>query len=254
MYNSIVWLTEGEYNTLMPKLTDKCHALWEHENEVAKTEADLRNTYVGRVAFPNCMAFVYEGDERIYKLMTNKSKQILKGDYYDALAKFPDKFGTGNANDVIEALYSCSDAPHMKWDIPRYVDYLKTDSATFYFYKKPDGVLSEDVLKLDFFRIIQANGEFTGGLFHAFKHFSINEVNLSTNKNEKNEIGSIDNLLRIIAEAFFKCGRTIITDNTPDELVSLPCYDGKHYLQFVFYKEVVSGMYFLKTCYVKSLK
>ncbi len=254
MYNSISWITIEEYKTIMPMLANKCHALWEHENEVAKTGADLKNTFIGQVAYLNCLAFNYNDGSKIYKLMTNKSKHILKEDYYEAMDRYPDKFGTGDANDVLEALYLCSGAYQMKWDIIRYVDYLKNDGSTFYYYQNPDGSLSDDVLKLDFFRIIQDNGEFTGGLFHAFKHFSINEKNLSTNKNEINNIGSIDNLLRIIAEAFYKYGRTKVTEESPNEKVSLPCFDERHYLQFVFYKEEISGTYFLKTCYVKSLK
>ena len=254
MYSSINWLTEEEYNTIMPLLADKCLALWEHENEVAKTDADLKDTYIGRVAYPNCLAFNYDDGSKIFKLMTNKSRHMLKENYYEAIDRFPDSFGTGNANDVLEALYLCSGADQMKWDITRYVDYLKNDGSTFYYYQNPDGSLCDDVLKLDFFRIIQNNGEFTGGLFHAFKHFSINEKNLSTNKDEINDIGSIDNLLRIIAEAFYKYERTRVSDDSPNEKVSLPSYDNRHYLQFVFYKEVISGVYFLKTCYVKSIK
>ena len=48
MYNSISWLTIEEYKTIMPMLANKCHALWEHENEVAKTGADLKNTFIGQ--------------------------------------------------------------------------------------------------------------------------------------------------------------------------------------------------------------
>lgn len=85
--------------------------------------------------------------------------------------------------------------------------------------------------------------EFTGGIFHTFKHFSIDNLNLSTGK-EIHNIQYPEQILHLAVEAFFIAKGT---HENPKKLVSRIDLDDKYCLKFVFYLEESTQIYFIKT-------
>jgi hypothetical protein len=114
--------------------------------------------------------------------------------------------------------------------------------------------VSERILRLDLFRKLDmsTNGhiEFTGGLMHLLKHFSINGINLSTGK-DKHDITSIEDVIVFIMKAFFLVEGKF---ETSKKLVSIIPLDEKYNLKFVFYLEVNTGVYFVQTIFKEKKK
>ena len=60
-------------------LTSNNEALFIHENSVAIEIGDApKESFVGRVAYPNCFAYKYDDGTTIYRLYTNKNHYMLK--------------------------------------------------------------------------------------------------------------------------------------------------------------------------------
>ena len=119
--------------------------------------------------------------------------------------KYPDKFGTGDANDVIDAVYAVS-AFCGFGDKDRYVEFLTNHPCCYVVYRR-DGVFEEDLLRIDILRQIKENKkdagkfDFIGGLMHTLKHFSIDNKNLSTGTYIHN-VFDIHHIVYLIAMAF----------------------------------------------------
>ena len=51
--------------------------------------------------------------------------------YLKAFEMFPQNFGTGNALDVIDALYEAGEIESWGWDKDRYIDFLKGEVCCY---------------------------------------------------------------------------------------------------------------------------
>lgn len=255
----IDYLTKEEYLSLNEMLTSNNEALFIHENSVAIEIGDApKESFVGRVAYPNCFAYKYDDGTTIYRLYTNKNHYMLTEQYYKALSKYPHCFGTGKASDVIEALFNTSQARSWNWNIDRYVKYLTDDGACYFFYKDNNEKISPEMLRVDLLRLIK-DDEFVSGIFHVFKHFSIHGQNLSTNASEKRDIGAIPCLLSLISEAiYFYPDRQVVmkgeNKDKPYLVVDNIAIDDNHVGKLSFFQEPTSGVFFVNSCVVKKRK
>ena len=116
-----------------------------------------------------------------------------------------------------------------------------------YVIEMKDGEVIKRVLRIDLFREMKLNEkgklEFVGGIMHAAKHFSVNDINLATG-NDKHNIPGPEDIIRLAVEAFFVAPGIPEKQNT---IVSRVSIDDKYDLKFVFYHEVVTDVYFIKT-------
>lgn len=173
-------LTREEYDELNSFLEPRIMSLWKHENEHNHVQ-DYTQT-----GFPINSIFKYHTDiegEFIYVIYNSLFLSLLDNYLPIAITKYPELFGTGNALDVLEALYTCSN--YSFGDIVSYRECLQ-DVPCYIVYKK-NGNFCNDILRLDLFRDIKNDSkksitDFIGGLFHALKHFSLGGINLSINK------------------------------------------------------------------------
>lgn len=143
--------------------------------------------------------------------------------------------------DVIEAIYNIEPT----FTLERFVSFLINEQLS-YIVEIKNGEVVEKMLRIDLFRKLDdKNGkkEFTGGLFHCFKHFSINNINLSTG-NEINNIDYPERILHLAVEAFFMPEERQIT---PKGCISYISLDDRYNLKFVFYFEKKSEVYFINT-------
>lgn len=168
----------------------------------------------------------------------------------DAAEKYPNFFGTGNSEDLIKALNLLK--PGFCPDDSIY----KEEQYCFVVEENEKGQLNEKkILKIQLFRFQELSGKetlfeyvFTGGLFHAFKHFRFNEINISISKNtEYNLVYYPSYFISDMTNAFFI-----------SELVCKKDKNGKtgrlgvfNNIEFYFFyeKEADLGVYFLNTAY-----
>ena len=196
-----------------------------------------------KVGFPinNYRKYLLQG-KTFYCIKSNVFKAIIEEYLAQAQKKYPEKFGTGNAIDVIEAIYNLEPT----FDLNRFIEFLQNEQFA-YIIESKDGEITDKILRIDLFRKLDENEkgqkEFTGGIFHSFKHFSIDNINLSTGQDIHN-IQYPEQLLHLATEAFF-----IAEGNheNPKKLVSFVSMDDNYNLKFVFYLEENTQVYFIKT-------
>ena len=158
----------------------------------------------------------------------------------------PELFGTGNARDVIKALYEATKEVYIG-DEKDYEKYLRDRMCCYVVYKK-DGLWVDEVLRLELFSIIQVNQtkpgrfDFTGGLMHVLKHFSIDGRCVSV-RAEKIDLFDIHHLVYLIAMAFRLRQGEGIHYKAVQEL-------NEGNMTAAFYREPNTGMYFLNSYYL----
>jgi len=223
-----------EYQSIRESIKEKSIALMKHERKESATIGVLAENYTQ-----------YNINGRtFYSVKSNVFKHLIERFYFAAHKNFPDKFGTGNASDVIEALYKIQPV----FDLLRYTEFLKYEQFA-YLMEFSEGKVSDKVLRLDLFRKLDTNTngnlEFTGGIMHVLKHFSIRGVNLSTGK-DVNDITRPENVVDLIVRAFFI--EEGVFEN-PKKFISRIVIDEKYCLKFVFYLEEKTNVFFLKTIF-----
>lgn len=157
------------------------------------------------------------------------------------------KRGTGDAEDVIDALYNTSGYKY--WGTKQdYINFL-TGHACCYVVYQDNGIFS-DILRIDMFRSTMPNKEdptkidFVGGLLHTLKHFSIKDQNLSTGTYIYN-IFDIRHIIYLIGMAFR------LKKGEGTKYKSLQQLTNAIMLAS-FYKEEVTGIFFLNSYYKKK--
>lgn len=184
------------------------------------------------------------GDRLFYSVQTNTFKVIIDDFLIRAQTLMPEKFGTGEAKHVIDALYQINPI----FDLDSFTEYLQKEKCT-YVFESENGKVIDRILRLDLFRLLQKGKkdkfEFTGGLFHALKHFSKNGVNYSIGKG-KLELNHPHELIQSIIEAFFvdkgkfENDKEYVVDKELDEIYNV---------KYVFHRQPETGVFFLNTVY-----
>ncbi|MCM0667559.1 hypothetical protein [Flavobacterium tyrosinilyticum] len=177
-----------------------------------------------------------------YLIPTNLFTAIVDRYLGIASAKYPNQFGTGNANDVIKAIYDLE-----PWfDLNRFNEILKTEQFC-YVVEVKDGVINKKLLRIDLYRDIKENKnggfDFVGGVFHCYKHFSYEGNPLSTSK-EINDIKHPSVLIFKIITAFFQGDVTVVDKFTSYSEVEI---NNNEKLKLVFYYEQNTEVFFVKT-------
>jgi len=188
---------------------------------------------------------VFQIDKRVfYSAQVNTFKVIADEFLLEAQKLTPEKFSTGEAYDVIEAVRLINPI----FELQRFAEFLSHEKCA-YIFEAENGEVVDRMLRLDLFRLLKLDkygkNEFIGGLFHALKHFSKDGINYSTGKSQ-HEIAHPQALVREIIDAFFSLKGVF---ETPDQYVVLKPYNDKYNLKFVFYREEKTGVFFLKTVY-----
>jgi len=215
----------------------------------------LEKKDMAKTGFPYQSYRTHSMDGRMfYTVHSNVFRHIMsKGFLMEAVSKHPEKFGTGDAMDVVEAIRLIEPS----FDTTdRHAEFLRNDQFCLIMENK-NGVIQDQVLRIDLFRDIKpplqdptGKPEFIGGIFHSFKHFSLNGVNLSTGK-DINEINDPDNIFDLAIKAFYMPEEA---EQTPKGFNSRISLNDNYWLQFSFYLEQVNGVHFINTIMKKEKK
>ncbi len=242
-------ITKQEYTELMEFLEPHLKALWDHENKERIKKGEVPLTFF-QFGFSIIDIYPYRIDDttQFYMVFNSSFLRVIYKDINMALQKSPDKFGTGNASDVIEALYNIS-AYQRFGSIKDYIQFLNDHLCCYIVYRE-NGLLSDDILRVDLLRQIlpskedETKKDFVGGLLHTLKHFSIANQNLSTGTYVHN-IFDIHHLMYLIAMSFrLRNGEGC--RYKAEQILS----DGK--MLAFFYREQETGIYFLNSYYKKN--
>ena len=199
-------ISEDKYNSISSLLKKVTNKVWlvENNNRKENCETEL-SLYQEGFSIEEC--FTYKIGSTVFYFACNYSfLKIVERSILAARKKYPELFGTGDAQNIIEALYK--ESGH-KNSIDEYREYLRNYACCYILYETGD-ILSPNVLRIDLFRILKENKnnplkmEFIGGFFHILDHFSINGKNLATT-NEINDVSEVDDILIYISKAFLKC-------------------------------------------------
>lgn len=234
-----------EYSQIMSIFKDKMLKLANHES---------KNSYFGQVAIDLCYTRNLNEELQVFQIFTPYFLTVIRYDYLKALEDTPECFGTHNAKDVIHALYLQAKERNYPWNEERYTEFLSNECFCLLICKN-DQEFIEDVLRIDLFR--ELNGakdfsgcfDFTGGIFHALKHFSVGKQCASISPNQNVSLYDVEQLIWPTAKAFFEGGiKKKNSTNYDAEIIYLD-----KLIKLGLYKEENSQVYFIKTLYAQSI-
>ncbi len=160
---------------------------------------------------------------------------ILHREYINVIDRFPEYFGTGNDWDVIRAIKEYD--KHLllrEYSDSEFLDYIRGETMAYVFKIEEDGTISDRILRLDLCRNINSDNIFQGGIFHVFKHFTLEGYNTISSHHKEFEVESFPSIYHNIILNFF-------SDDFKQEKEN--CYEAKsilkdgHTLRGVYYKE-----------------
>lgn len=197
-------LTLEEHKEVMDYIESRLNTLFKHETNVCNKE--FAQT---RISFGNGIKFKSKQRE-YYVFYNNTFLKVVRCFYPKAMRLYPENFGTNNAKDILEVLFHVSDAKQWIWDINEFEYHISTETFCLALFKE-NGIMSDHVLRFDLFRKLDKSEsetnderlEFTGGLFHALKHFSIKGQPASIYPNQNCSLNNIEDLVTYSIKAFF---------------------------------------------------
>jgi hypothetical protein len=187
------------------------------------------------------------GDRKFVIISTNVFYQILDSVLIEACEKYPENFGKDNVNKVLQALYQIENMGTPD----QFSEFLKTEQFAW-ILELVDESVSPFVLRVELFRQInslkneETQNEFTGGIFHSFKHFTYKGIPLSTKKENK-DINHPKSIIEFLIQGFFFAKLKKKTVNKYESSKNL--LGGKE-LFYSFYKEDVTGIYFVNSVFI----
>lgn len=190
-----------EYGKIKAILKKEMKLLAKHEN---------KNSYYSQIAISQCYCRKLNTEKLLYQAFTLSFINVVERDYINAIKESPNYFGTGNAKDIIHALYLQAKKFNYPWDEDRYTNYLSNEVFCLLLCKEK-GTFNHNILRIDLFRQLDKSKEkegcfdFTGGIFHALKHFSIEEQCSSVLQNQHVHLYDVEQLIWPIAKAYY-CG------------------------------------------------
>jgi len=190
----------------------------------------------------NYREFSIEG-RQFYMISTRVFREIIYRVLPLAVEQYPNKFGQNSTDEIIEALYLVEPFGRLE----NYANLLQTEQFAWVLEIK-EGAIEDKVLRVDLFRMIEEGEEngktiFTGGVFHAYRHFSYKGVPLSTSR-EVNDLSFPALILTFLIRAFFIEGGSHINESHFESKISI---DDKSNLKCKLYFESVNKVYFIKT-------
>lgn len=237
-------ISEEMYRQISSIIDNRTKNIWEYENKTRKEKGE-RELEMYQYGFSIADCFNATVDETTLFFVFNYSfLNIMSDKILTAIDKYPNSFGTGNAQDVINALYKLSNMGYSQED---YVSYLQDFACCYVLYEDKQH-LSPNILRIDLLRYLKDNEttqkkEFVGGLLHSLKHFSKDGKNLSVGK-DVNDVSDMEDILIYIGRAFVECGQ-----NNPKDYTVKISIRGNKLMKFAFYYDTDKDIYYLNTAY-----
>lgn len=236
-------MTQEEFQASRKFAEKKLLALMDHETKPHAAVAWPIQSYLQYTK--NSRKFFYVG--------TNIFRGFFEENIVDAITLFPQNFGNGNAMSVVHAINKVRPLYVRTKEVIR---LLQTECFAVV-HEDRLTAKNDDIIRLDLFRKLNKQPhhkkkyDFTGGIMHALKHFTLNGKPLSTGT-DINDISHPLKIVEIIIDTFF-----IAPDSYYESRNKYVCFydlDATNDIKFVFYYEDNSGVFFLTTIHKQSKK
>jgi len=193
---------------------------------------------------------VFIGDRKFIVAPSRIFIEIIENVLILAVKEHPDCFGKYNAYSVLKALYDIN--PDPMFNLDSFGNFLSRDKVA-YIFEVEDGEVIGDALRMELFRKIDIEKRdsrksvFTGGVFHAFKHFSYSDIPLSTQPTKNNLMHPRD-IIDVTINAFFISKRTTVNHQRNIKISdqSYTLYNNQR-LHSIFYYEENTMQYFINS-------
>lgn len=236
-------LTKEEHLELMAFLSDKAKQLYKHEvKEAIKAGREPKNVYQSIFSRQQCFAHEID-DVTVYRIYTKGFLKFVRVVLPEITEKDPDVFRNRDARDILEDLYNVSGYSIFHKTPNEYIENI-LDEACVYVVLKTESGFDDKVLRIDLCRGVSPSMEdnkkyvFRGGLLHAAKHFRIDD------SAAVDSTFDLEHLVWLCSNAFLQ----ILPDNKTKYTICLP-YNETHSIQFGFYKEAFSRVFYVNTIY-----
>lgn len=183
-------------------------------------------------------------DRHFVVIATNVFYHMLDTVLAEACEKYPQLFGNDNVNTVLKALYEVEQVNQFE----HFNNFLKTEQFAW-ILEIVDEQVNPKVLRVELFRKIDNNRkdasktEFTGGLFHAFRHFNYKGIPLSTKK-EKNDLEHPSTIIDFLIKGFYFSN---LEHADVKKCYSIARLNDKYDMRFDFYYEPDTEIYFVNS-------
>ncbi len=177
-------------------------------------------------------------------IATNVFYHMLDSVLAEACEKYPELFGNDNVHGVLEALYKAEQVNQFE----DFGDFLKTEQFAW-ILELVDEQVNPKILRVELFRKIDtgrndaSKTEFTGGLFHAFRHFNYKGIPLST-KREKNNLEHPKTIIDLLIKGFYFSELEFTDDK---KCYSISRLNEEYEMRFDFYYEPKTDIYFVNS-------
>lgn len=199
----------------------------------------LKYLYSGKLSYKDkdCQYFIYPC--KIF------NELIMEEKIMDVVKQMPDLFGTNKTEDVLRGLHKML-ATNLPFEV--YAEMISKEQFAFIGEWSDNKLIREKILRLDLYRL-NHNYVFTGGLFHAFRHFNLQGYALTTCMGEY-KLSWIRHFIVALLKAFL-CQDL---DKDPEDTnryiskIQQEC----HTFKFVFYYNKEAKVYFLDTAHIND--
>ncbi len=238
-------ISREEHQALSQFIKMKSKALFDHDN----ANGHPRNVFIGQMARGECFKVDICGGINLYFAFSRLIRTIIEVTLPVAMEHIPEAFGKKDATAIIQALKETY--PYYQ-SYERFVSFLARENC-IYVAKNTNGVFADELLRLDLFRRIQKNPkddsvDFTGGLFHAMKHFDLDK-RLFWSPNHQYSTDMYE-LIIYLSKGFFRNREIRKKNDRISYYSSLDVEEGRR-LVANYYKEQDSDVFFLNTCRIQ---
>lgn len=176
---------------------------------------------------------------------------ILQKEYLNVITSFPSYFGTGNDWNIIRAIKSHEHKYLLRdYSDEDFFDYIKGETMAYVFKVEGNNTINERILRLDLCRSINRDNVFQGGLFHVFKHFTVEGYDTISSWNREYVVNSFSEIYKYVILNFFS--NNYKPDKKNNYFKALSTLDDGHLLKGIYYQEETIPVAFITSMHISK--
>jgi hypothetical protein len=161
---------------------------------------------------------------------------ILDRQYLSVVSSYSSLFGTGNDWNIVRAIKSHEHKYLLRdYSDEEFFDYIKGETMAYVFKIENDNTINERILRLDLCRGINRDNVFQGGIFHVFKHFTVEGYDTISSWNQEYVVNSFPEIYKYVILNFFSDDYK--EDRKTNYYEALSTLADGHLLRGIYYQE-----------------
>lgn len=185
------------------------------------------------------VSYKIEQDVEIYFVIVPSPafcRFILNREYLKVVDLYPEYFGQNDDRLIVKALKEYDKHKLIReYTDEEFLEYILGETMAYVFKVEKDNSISNRILRLDLCRGINGSNQFQGGIFHVFKHFTIEGYPTISSNRKEFQVETWSEIYKYIILNFF-IGKTE-NDKRENYHISTSYLKDGHLLRGVYYKE-----------------